>query len=242
MLTLRRRAVDEPGFGDNFPSRRSQFSLSQGVEQIACEENALSLPASKAFTGEMFGAPVHRVTDLDPETAASRYSRLTREKLAIQPRRARRADLLLKGEVRPDRKGEPLPALGILIGTRLDDRSRRGIAGEFKVRELKMVRPAIDPFNDGIGGAFQLVMQTSLQQAAEHGVAGVVAMEGKACDVRLAACPGHNPMHCHDNIAVNPEIAQRWLKARLQRPAGRGDSFGQAQAFKLVGSAKHELA
>ena len=29
-----------------------------------------------------------------------------------------------------------------LIGTRLDDRSRRGITGEFKLRELKMVRPA----------------------------------------------------------------------------------------------------
>jgi hypothetical protein len=36
----------------------------------------------------MFGATVHRVTDLDPETAASRHSRLAREKLAIQPRRA----------------------------------------------------------------------------------------------------------------------------------------------------------
>jgi len=65
---------------------------------------------------------------------------------------------------RPDREGEPLPAAGILIGTRLDDRSRRGVTGEFKIRELKMVRPAIDPLNDDIGGAFQLVMQTSLHR------------------------------------------------------------------------------
>jgi hypothetical protein len=163
----------------------------------------------------MFGATVHRVTDLDPKTAASRHSRLAREKLAIQPRRTRRTDLLLKGEVRPGRKGEPLPALGILIGTRLDDRSRRGITGEFEVRELKMMRPAIDPFNDGIGGAFQLVLQTTLHQAAEHGGRWVVAMERKACDVRLAACPGHNPVHCLDDIAPNPEIAQRRLKARV---------------------------
>jgi len=113
--------IDEPGFGGNLPSRRSQFSSSQGVEQIACEEDALSLPVSKAFTGEMFGATVHRVTDLCPETAASRHSPLAREKLAIQPRRAWCTDLLLKGEVRPGRKGEPLPALGILIGTRLDE-------------------------------------------------------------------------------------------------------------------------
>jgi hypothetical protein len=61
--------IDKPGFSGNLPSRRSQF--------------ALSLPVSKAFTGEMFGATVHRVTDLCPETAASRHSRLAREKLAI---------------------------------------------------------------------------------------------------------------------------------------------------------------
>jgi leucine-zipper of insertion element IS481 len=65
---------------------------------------------------------------------------------------------------RPDREGEPFPAVGILIGTRLDDRSRRGVTGEFKIRELKMARPAIDPLNDGIGGAIQLVMQTSLHR------------------------------------------------------------------------------
>ena len=72
-----------------------------------------------------------------------------------------------------------------------------------------MMRPAIDPFNDGIGGAFQLVMQTTLHQATEHGVAGIVAMEGKACDVRLAAYPGHDPVHGLYDIAAKPEIAQR---------------------------------
>jgi hypothetical protein len=234
-------ALDKPSFGGNLPGRVVQFAPSQGVEQIACEEDALSLPTSKAFTGEMFGAPVHRLADLDPETAASHQSRLAREKLAVQPCRAWRTDLLLKGEVRPDREGEPLPAVDILISTRLDDRSGRGIAGEFKVRELKMVRPAIDPLNDGIGGAFQLVMQTSLHQAAEHGVAGVVAM-AKPATSGSRPCPSHNPVHRLDDIAPNPEIAQRRLKARLQRPASRGDPFGQAQAFKLVGSAKHEPA
>src|ERR1700687_4654219 len=104
----------------------------------------------------MFGAPVHRVTYLDPETAASRHSRLAREKLAIQPGRAWRTDLLLKGEVLSGRQRKPLPALGILIGARLDDRSRRGITRQFKVRKLKMVRPAINTFDDRIGGAFQL--------------------------------------------------------------------------------------
>jgi hypothetical protein len=90
--------MDESGFGGNLPNRFVQLSPSQSVEQIAREEDALSLPAGEPFIGEMFG---HRVTDLDPETAASRHSRLAHEKLAIQPRRAWRTDLLLKGEVRP---------------------------------------------------------------------------------------------------------------------------------------------
>jgi hypothetical protein len=46
----------------------------------------------------MFGAPVHGIPHLRPETTSHR-SRLAREKLAIQPRRTRRADLLLKGGV-----------------------------------------------------------------------------------------------------------------------------------------------
>ena len=70
-------------------SRLRKVSISSRAKITRCQP----------FTGEMFGAPVHRVTDLDPETAASRHSRLAREKLAIQPRRTRRADLLLKGGV-----------------------------------------------------------------------------------------------------------------------------------------------
>ena len=61
--------------------------------------NLFISPAGEPFTGEIFGAPVHRVTDLDPQTATPHHSRLAREKLAIQPRRTWRIDLLLKSEV-----------------------------------------------------------------------------------------------------------------------------------------------
>ena len=70
-----------------------------------------------------------------------------------------------------------------------------------------MVRPAVDPFDDGIGGAFQLVMQTTLHQAAEHGVTGVVAMQSKAGDVRRAVGSGHDPVHGLDDVSANTEIA-----------------------------------
>src|ERR1700730_14351825 len=99
MLAVRRWPIDEPGLGGNLPDRVVQFSVSQGVEQIASEEDALSLPAGEPVTGEMFGAPVHRLTDFAPEAAASHRNRLARKKLAIQPRRAWCCDLLLEGEV-----------------------------------------------------------------------------------------------------------------------------------------------
>ena len=76
----------------------------------------------------MFDATVHGIPHLRPETAA-RHDRLAREKLAIQPRRTRRGDLLLKGRGPIGRERESLPALGVLVGARLDDRAWRGIAG-----------------------------------------------------------------------------------------------------------------
>src|SRR5579863_7920274 len=180
----------------------------------------------------MFESTVHGIAHLLPETT-SRHNRLAREKLAVQPRRSRSVDLLLQGEIRSDGQREPFPALGVLIAARLNDRAGRGVTCQFKVSELKMVRSAVDPFNDGIGRAFQLVMQTTLYQAAKHGVTGVVAVESKARNVGLAAGPCHGPVHRLDDVSTNPEIAQRWLKARLQRPAGRGDTFGKAEPLEL---------
>src|SRR5258708_1027784 len=197
--------------------------------------------SSKTFAGEMFEPTVHGIPHLRTE-AAARHVGLACEKLAVQPRRARCGDLLLQVKVRADREREPLPALGVLIGARLDDCSGDGITRQFKVSELKMVRPAVDPLDDRIGRTFQFVMQTTLRQSAEHGFTGVVAMEGKAGDVGLAAGPTHDPVHRLDNIATNPEFAKPLFKARLQCPAGRGDPFGKAEAPELGSSAEHEAA
>jgi hypothetical protein len=56
VLTFRGWPIDEPGWRGDLPDGVVQFSTSQGVEQIAREEETLSLLAGEAFTGEVFSA------------------------------------------------------------------------------------------------------------------------------------------------------------------------------------------
>jgi len=113
-----------------------------------------------------------------------------------------------------------LAALRIFIGACLDDHASRSIARKSKVRKGEMERPAVDPFDDGIGGPFQLVMQTTRHQAAEDGISGLVAMEGKAGDVGLVAGRRHGAMHRLDDVRAYLEFAKRLFQARLQGEAG----------------------
>ena len=78
-----------------------------------------------------------------------------------------------------------------------------------------MVCPAIDPFDDGIGGTFQLVMQATLHQTAEHGICGVVAVERKAGNIWLTPSCGHGPVHGLDDVAAYLEVAKRQFKSRF---------------------------
>ena len=105
-----------------------------------------------------------------------------------------------------------------------------------------MERPAVDPFDDGIGGPFQLVMQTTRHQAAEDGISGLVAMEGKAGDVGLVAGRRHGPMHPLDDVGAYLEFAKRLFKTRLQGEASGGDTFGKAKSLELGGPAEHQAA
>ena len=105
-----------------------------------------------------------------------------------------------------------------------------------------MVRPAVDPFDDGIGGPSQFVMKTTRHQAAEDKISGVIAMEGKAGDVRLVAGRCHGPMHPLDDVGAYLEFAKCLFKARLQGEAGWGDPFGKAKSLELGGPAEHQAA
>jgi hypothetical protein len=69
------------------------------------------------------------------------------------------------------------------------------------------MRTAVGAFNDGVSGALELVVQTALDQAAEHRIARLVAMEREARDVRLATGARHSAVHRLDDVAANAEVA-----------------------------------
>src|SRR5882724_1071686 len=154
----------------------------------------------------MVDTPVHRVPYLCAEGATARRG-FACEELPIEPSCASGRDLLLQGEIRPNCERQSLSAIRIVIGTRLDNRTRRGITRHLKVRELKMMRPAIDSFDDGIGRTLQLIMQPPLNKTPEHGATGLIAMQRKAGDIRIAPTFRHRPMHGLDDVSTNTEIA-----------------------------------
>jgi hypothetical protein len=102
-------------------------------------------------------APVHRLAHLNAESVAA-CRRFSCQELTIKPGGSRCGDLGLEREVRPCGERQPAPTARIFIGTCLDDCARRGVARHFEVGELQMVRSSVDAFDDGIGGALELVV------------------------------------------------------------------------------------
>jgi hypothetical protein len=81
-----------------------------------------------------------------------------------------------------------------------------------------MVRTPVDAVDDGVGRAFQLVVQAALDQSAKDRLCGLVAMKRVGGDVGLAFCPAHRPVHRLDDVAAHPVVAQGGLEAGLQGP------------------------
>ena len=123
MLALGGRAMSEPGLGRELGGGLVEFAPAQGVEEIAREDDPLALPPRQAFLDQMIDAAVHRLAHLGAETAAAER-RVLGEELAVEPGRAGRGDLRLDREVGPRGERQALPAAGVLVGPRLDDRAR----------------------------------------------------------------------------------------------------------------------
>ena len=165
----------------------------------------------------MLDSGLHCVADLGAEPTAA-DGRLAREELAIEPCCACRGYLSFDREIRSGGKREARPAFRILVRARLHDCTRPGIARHLEIGEPKMMRAAIDAFDDRVGRAFQLVKKASRNKPPEHGNGGALAVQRELRDVGLAAGAGHRPVHRLDDVAADAEIAQRLFDARLQRP------------------------
>jgi hypothetical protein len=99
--------------------------------------------------------------------------------------------------------------------------------------------PTVDAVDDGVGRAFQLIMQTALDQPSQDRLAGLVAVNREAGDVGLAVRRAHRPVHGFNDVASNAEVAKGRLDAGLQGPLRRTNLFRQAEAFELAGAANH---
>ena len=71
-----------------------------------------------------------------------------------------------------------------------------------------MVGPAIDAFNDGVGGSFHLVVQATAGETPEHGIGGIIAVQRETAHVRFSSGTRQRPMHCFDDVAANSKLAQ----------------------------------
>ena len=134
---------------------------------------------------EMIDPAVHCLADLCAEAAAAERG-LLGEKLAVEPGGAGRRDLRLDREIRSSGERQALAAAGVVVGPRLDDGPRLGVARHLQVGENEMVRAPVDAVDDGVGRAFQLVVQAALDQPSQDGLGGLVAVKREAGDVGLA--------------------------------------------------------
>src|SRR6185437_7822420 len=130
----------------------------------------------------------------------------------------------------------------IVIRACLDDRARRGIAGEFQIPEPKVMGAAIDAGDDHVGGSLELVVEGTLDESAQHRVGRLLPVQREAADVWLGAGAAHRLMHGLDDVAAHAELAQRPVESRFQNPASCAHRVGEAEAFQLGGAAKQQAA
>ena len=185
-------AMGEPGLGRQSGGGLIELAPAQRVEKVASEDDPLALPPGQILLDEMIDPAVHRLADLGAKAAAAER-RLLGEKLAVEPGGAGRRDLRLDREVRSSGERQALAAAGVVVGSRLDDRPRLGVARHFQVGEDKMVRAPVDAVDDGVGRALQLVVQAALDQASQDRLCGLVAVKREAGDVGLAFLPRSSP-------------------------------------------------
>ena len=89
VLVFGGRAIGEPRVGRKSGSGTVDFTAAQSVDEITRKDDALTLSTGQVTFDEMIDPSGHRFADFCPETAAVE-SGLFGEKLAIDPRRARR--------------------------------------------------------------------------------------------------------------------------------------------------------
>ena len=105
-----------------------------------------------------------------------------------------------------------------------------------------MMRAAIDAGDDRVGCSLELVVETALDQASQHWIGRLLAVQSEGADVRLVSAGAHRLVHGLDDVAADAELPERLFESRLQRPAGGADRIREPEAFELRRPAKQQPA
>ena len=226
--------------GQGLPCFR-EFAIAQGIKETSRKDDALSLSPGEPLIDQNFRAPGQGIANLRTEPACQRM-RLRRDELAVEPCRAARPDLAGNREVRPRQQAGLLSSLAIGPCAGLDDRAGCGIAGPLEVGKAQMMRAAVDPVDDGIGLAGELVVQSAFDQPSGHALAAGSRVHREASSIAAMLLCSYRPVHGSDDVSAIAELAKRRLQVMRQRPAGGSDFFGQSHAFEHLRTAQQECA
>ncbi len=185
----------------------------------------------------MLGAPVHRLANLRAEAAAAECDGIAGDRLPIEPGRAGRVDLGGNVEIGADGERDPPASLCVVEFAQLHDRARRAVAGRVEVGQLDVMGPSVRAIDDGVGRALQLVVETTIDQAADDGIVKALAGEHIAGGAAFDAALGQATVDALDNVATLAQFAQGHLGILGHGPLAGADLIGEAERLQLAQAA-----
>ena len=138
-------------------------------EQIALQDDALTLATGEPFVSEMFGTGLHGIARLAAEPAHGERHRFALDQTIVEPGGARRRDLGAEIDVRTVGEHERRPrVLRPAEAPNLDDATdRRRMREGFDATKTNMMGAAVRAVDHGIGFAGQLIMEALVDQPAD---------------------------------------------------------------------------
>src|ERR1700730_13847519 len=109
MLARRSLHMRQPRLGRQLLAYGVQFAASQRVEQIALQDDALTLATGEPFVSEVFGTGLHGIARLAAEPAHGERHRFALDQTMVEPGGARRRDLGAEIDVRTGGEYERRP-------------------------------------------------------------------------------------------------------------------------------------
>src|SRR6266702_3300314 len=99
MLAGRGLHVRQSRLGRDHCTHRVQFASTQGVQEIALHDDALTLPPGEPFACKMFGTSLHGVARLATKPAHGERHGIALNEAMVDPGRAGSGDLLVEVEI-----------------------------------------------------------------------------------------------------------------------------------------------